>query len=103
MEKIKTFIEESSMTNEQIFLKIPKAHFDFKLNKTRFFEMVEFIRNEDLKGFNLFLSKSHFEWRTLGIYVGCLLKKKRFLFEMKDEMEDFSIHLDFSCLGTLSW
>ena len=83
----------------EIYLNLPKKYFKWKVEITKFQKLVDLIeKNEHLKLRQL-LRESPPNWRELAIYLCCKLKNNRFVFELKNEMEDYSLFYLMSCLA----
>ena len=83
----------------ELLLKIPKIHFQWRIDKSKLQKLSQAIRNENKFELNEFLRVNNSKWRELAFFICCLSNKKDFLIEIKDEMQDFSAYFYLSCLS----
>ena len=88
-----------SIVKEEIYSKIPKLHFEWRIEQTKFNRLVELIIEGKIEEINKFLQSNTFRWKELCIYVCCILSKKDLLIKLKDEMENYTKFLEMSCLA----
>ena len=92
-------LDEQVSIQSQLFSKVPKFHFNWRINKNKFNKMVDLILENYSKALLELINESFRGWKELIFYVCSTLSKKEIMIELKEEMEDFQDHLKMSCLA----